>query len=186
MDRETLQPRSIQQNIDLLLAELHDDRPFETRTVPGRVLNGLGNSDHQVDVATPGSVINAGSEETDLGFFAKYFRGGRLDDINFVLIQTHSSVVEDLIECVGGEDPGYPGIQLFVTGLLQALIDPGGKLSKLYIYLPSESTSYPLLDAAIYPLFHKGFTSRCIFVFIFKQVLHRIGKKHLIKPLRNL
>jgi hypothetical protein len=135
VNRKTLQPGCLQQNIDLLLAELHDDSPFEARTVPGRVIDGLGDRDHQVDVAAPGSVVNARAEEPDLGLFAENLGRSSLDGIDFVLIQTHSSALEDLIEGGGGEDPSNPGIQLFVTGLLQALIDPGGKLAELQLDL---------------------------------------------------
>lgn len=135
MDRKTLQHGSLQQNIDLLLPEFHDDSPFEARTVPGRVIDGLGDRDHQVDVAAPGSVVNARAEEPDLGLLAEDIGSGRLDDNDFVLIQSHGSALEDLIEGGGGEDPSYPGIQLFVTGLLQALIDPGGKLAELQLDL---------------------------------------------------
>ncbi len=100
-----------------------------------RVLNRFIELHHEVDITAFGSVIKAGAEEPDDGAFAENLGSGRLDGIDFVLIQTHSSALEDLIESGGGEDPSNPGIQLFVTGLFQALIDPGGKLAELQLDL---------------------------------------------------
>src|SRR5690554_359088 len=48
-----------------------------------------------------GKRFNAGAEEPDLGVFAEDLGSGRLDDIDFVLIQSHGSALEDLIKGAG-------------------------------------------------------------------------------------
>src|SRR5690554_5304930 len=53
------------------------------------MLNRFIELHHEVDVAAPGSVVNARPEQPDIGLFAENLGSGRLDDIDFVLIQSH-------------------------------------------------------------------------------------------------
>src|SRR5690554_71087 len=82
MNRQFFEVRCRQYHIHLATLRGAHDLDAEPGRQARRVLNRLIEIHHEVDIAAPGGVIEAGAEEPDDGPFATVFGNHCLDSIN--------------------------------------------------------------------------------------------------------